>query len=174
MIPVRFVPGRSCGTCTLCCKVFDVPELSKPKDQWCSHATKARGCGTYASRPAVCQEFMCLWLQGVMPDALRPDRIHGVLTTTDDGANLQIQEDPGFPGVASQALDETLQPFIERGHYVVVVTGAKRRLLALPEVAAKLLSAAQARVDGELQVMRAGPDGTFTTMRKEPTDAANR
>ena len=22
-------PGRSCGTCTLCCKVFDVPALEK-------------------------------------------------------------------------------------------------------------------------------------------------
>jgi hypothetical protein len=32
------VAGRSCGSCSLCCKVMPVQELSKPAGQWCVHA----------------------------------------------------------------------------------------------------------------------------------------
>ena len=26
---------RQCGDCSLCCKVLGIPELNKPKDEWC-------------------------------------------------------------------------------------------------------------------------------------------
>ena len=40
-------PGRECGACTLCCKVFDVPVLEKPAGQWCKHCLPGRGCGIH-------------------------------------------------------------------------------------------------------------------------------
>ena len=31
------VPGRACGSCTLCCKTMGVDELAKPPGVWCQH-----------------------------------------------------------------------------------------------------------------------------------------
>lgn len=44
LAPETFVaqpaPGRACGACTLCCKVYDVPAVESVAGQWCRH-TKA-------------------------------------------------------------------------------------------------------------------------------------
>jgi hypothetical protein len=58
----RIVPGRSCGSCTLCCKVFAVPDFNKPRSVLCSHCEPSRGCSIHSSRPRVCREFYCNWL----------------------------------------------------------------------------------------------------------------
>jgi hypothetical protein len=59
----RFVPGRSCGTCSLCCKLPRIGELEKPAGDWCSHCAPGReGCTIYQSRPAECRDFHCSWL----------------------------------------------------------------------------------------------------------------
>jgi hypothetical protein len=54
--------GKTCGTCTLCCKLLHIAELQKPKDHWCPHVVPRKGCGIYATRPGSCQAFQCLWL----------------------------------------------------------------------------------------------------------------
>jgi hypothetical protein len=125
---------RTCGRCTLCCKVLEVPELSKPRGQWCVHARKGTGCAIYhQTRPAVCGEFACLWLQGLVPESLSPAKIHGVVTTTKDNANMVIHEDPGYPGVARAALRELIDVFIADGrHYVIVATGNRRVFIGDP------------------------------------------
>src|SRR4051812_32045712 len=55
-------PGRACGTCTLCCKVYDVPALDKPVGQWCGYCKPGRGCGIHLMRPDHCRSFHCLWM----------------------------------------------------------------------------------------------------------------
>ena len=55
--------ARSCGSCTLCCKLFPVPELSKPAGVWCQHIAQGRGCGIHLSRPNVCRAFECQWIE---------------------------------------------------------------------------------------------------------------
>jgi hypothetical protein len=53
---------RSCGSCSLCCKVMGVPEV-KQRHDWCPHARPgAGGCAIYQHRPERCREFHCLWL----------------------------------------------------------------------------------------------------------------
>jgi hypothetical protein len=56
--------GRSCGDCSLCCKVLDItePELKKPAGEWCKHCTTGVGCSIYKERPQVCRGFGCEWL----------------------------------------------------------------------------------------------------------------
>lgn len=93
------MPERSCGSCSLCCKVMGVqdPALEKPVGVWCEHAQKGRGCGIYSTRPSACRDFKCLWLGaefGRFPQ-FRPDKIHGLLTPTSDGKNFVVHEDPG-------------------------------------------------------------------------------
>jgi hypothetical protein len=56
---------RTCGTCSLCCKLPYVRELNKSIDTWCKHASPGHGgCLIYPDRPASCRSFICGWLPG--------------------------------------------------------------------------------------------------------------
>jgi hypothetical protein len=61
-VGLPLVPGRSCGTCSLCCYVYSVPELNKPAGHWCIHSKLGLGCGIHAIRPPACSQFLCTWL----------------------------------------------------------------------------------------------------------------
>jgi hypothetical protein len=54
--------------------VFAIPELKKPRGQWCRHVAQGKGCSIYETRPEVCRQFTCAWLDGFGTDAERPDR----------------------------------------------------------------------------------------------------
>lgn len=71
---------RACGPCNACCVVLKIatPELHKKARVPCSHLIAA-GCGIYASRPNVCQQFLCGWrLFDELGNDWRPD-LSGVL-----------------------------------------------------------------------------------------------
>lgn len=53
---------RECGSCSLCCKVMEVPEV-KPRHDWCQHADPGHGCKIYRTRPEPCRAFHCEWLR---------------------------------------------------------------------------------------------------------------
>ena len=38
---------RTCGTCTLCCKVMAIAALKKPMNKWCEFCDKGAGCKIY-------------------------------------------------------------------------------------------------------------------------------
>ncbi len=54
--------GRSCGACSMCCKLLPIAELGKSHDQWCAHCRPGSGCTIYESRPKACRSFVCSWL----------------------------------------------------------------------------------------------------------------
>jgi len=54
--------SRQCGDCSLCCKLLGIPELNKPKDEWCPNFAAGIGCRIYADRPPSCRDFTCRWL----------------------------------------------------------------------------------------------------------------
>ena len=71
---------RQCGPCTACCVELKIetPELRKKARLSCPHLSSA-GCGIYATRPPVCQQFLCGWrLFKEMGDDWRPD-LSGIL-----------------------------------------------------------------------------------------------
>jgi hypothetical protein len=76
------VPGRECGTCTVCCYALpiDTPEMQKGSGVVCEHCN-GRGCAIYAARPSNCREYYCGWrlLRQLGPD-WRPD-LSGVLVS---------------------------------------------------------------------------------------------
>jgi SEC-C motif len=74
---------RSCGECEECCRVVAVAELNKPYHTPCVHQT-GKGCGIYGDHPAECREYACVWLQGKMPEEMRPDKI-GILVDAEGG-----------------------------------------------------------------------------------------
>ena len=88
--------ARTCGDCTLCCKVMAIEEIAKPAGQWCGHCKPGRGCLIHDTRPAECRAFNCLWLIDERFGAhWKPARSKMVLTTSADG--IEIRCDGGFP-----------------------------------------------------------------------------
>ncbi|MDZ4776178.1 MAG: hypothetical protein SGJ23_05260 [Alphaproteobacteria bacterium] len=55
-------PPRTCGDCTLCCKVMAVETLDKPAGRWCAQCDIGEGCKIYETRPQQCDDFNCQWL----------------------------------------------------------------------------------------------------------------
>ena len=97
--PYVAAPGRECGTCTLCCKVYALPELEKPPGVWCKHCAPGKGCKIYDAPPDPCRLFNCLWMtDGKMPDEWRPDRAKFVLSIFPSNGFVYGQVDPGSPG----------------------------------------------------------------------------
>jgi hypothetical protein len=94
----RIVPGRACGSCTLCCKVVGVLEIDKPAGVWCPHCAGAKRCTIYEQRYASCRSFYCQWMieQGLGPE-WRPERAKFALVKTERGRHLTACVDPGFP-----------------------------------------------------------------------------
>lgn len=73
------VPGKSCGSCTSCCKIPALDELQKPAGVVCSNCAVGVGCRIYADRPSSCRTFMCGWIYNPhMGPELKPERC-GVL-----------------------------------------------------------------------------------------------
>ncbi len=90
---------RSCGSCSLCCKVMRIDELDKPMGAWCRHFKAGVGCGIHGSHPQPCRVFQCMWLiSPTMPDQVRPDRSKVVITLEDGGAHIIARADPADPG----------------------------------------------------------------------------
>lgn len=91
-------PARSCGACTLCCKLLGIHELEKPQGAWCGHCKPGKGCGIYEARPPSCRTFTCGWLADLsIPEAMRPDRSKVVLYFTTTGDRMIAACDPAQP-----------------------------------------------------------------------------
>ena len=87
---------RTCGTCTLCCKVYDVHDLDKPAGTWCRHCKPGRGCAIHDTRPQQCRLFDCLWLtQSWLGLDWKPERSKMVLSIDPSTRFLFVQVDPG-------------------------------------------------------------------------------
>lgn len=90
--------AKSCGPCTLCCKLLAVGELGKPMSQWCAHLKPGAGCGIYETRPHSCRTFECVWLMDPeMPHRFRPDQTKVVLDQDPEGLWLIARCDPANP-----------------------------------------------------------------------------
>ena len=93
------VPGRVCGSCSLCCKLLRIEELDKPAGRWCSHCTAGRdGCNIYDTRPGSCRSFHCNWL--INPELgadWRPTTAKMVLYYEPPARRLAVHVDPEFP-----------------------------------------------------------------------------
>ena len=65
-----------CGTCTACCRVFDIAEVQTPAGKWCDHCDIGRGCKIYNERPEACRDIrMLLAHEPEAPDPLHISRL---------------------------------------------------------------------------------------------------
>ncbi|MEJ1161952.1 hypothetical protein [Prosthecomicrobium sp. N25] len=130
--------GRSCGSCTLCCKLMGVREMDKGRGQWCPECLKGTGCRIYATRPQSCRDFACAWLEAppgparqALGDALRPDRCRVIFLPGETGSGLCAETDPATP-TAWQRPDilAILQRTAARGQKALARAGARRWIVA--------------------------------------------
>lgn len=85
---------RSCGSCSLCCKLPSIEAVGKPAGQWCRHCTKP-GCGIYTTRPITCQNFNCEWLRNdLVPSFFYPRTSHIVVLIDPDDHAIVVVCDP--------------------------------------------------------------------------------
>jgi hypothetical protein len=92
------VAGRSCGPCSLCCKLMAVRALGKPRGAWCPHAAGGAGCRIYDARPGECRSFACGWLiDPKLGEEWRPSISRIVLVAQQGTNRLVAHVDPGRP-----------------------------------------------------------------------------
>ena len=76
----RGLKTRSCGDCTLCCKLVPVPALKKEANEWCKHCAIGEGCKIYKDRPLDCQAFECFWHAGLTLEEYKPNKVGFYMT----------------------------------------------------------------------------------------------
>jgi hypothetical protein len=134
----RVIPGRECGSCTLCCKVYNIPEIGKVAGKWCTHCAPGKGCRIHDALPSPCAEFNCLWrTQEVLPAHWKPDQAKMVVTLHPLNGNIYVQVDPGAPTAWRRQpyLDQLRQwarNNLPKGWYVVVFVNELATLI-LPD-----------------------------------------
>lgn len=121
---------RACGPCSLCCKLFEIEELAKPRNRWCAHCRPGHGgCTIYDRRPQVCRDFECLWLadQSLGPE-WQPMRSKIVLGMAH--GLLIVSNDPAYPDAWRQPpYVARLKRYAAEGFAVMIVSGDRRLAL---------------------------------------------
>ena len=87
------VPGRDCGTCSLCCILPDIAEFDKPANEPCRHCLVGGGCNTYEVRPSTCRDFFCLWRTDATLGAHWQPQVAGMMVY-EQGAQVTVLVDP--------------------------------------------------------------------------------
>jgi hypothetical protein len=153
----KAVTGRECGNCSMCCKLFDVPEAGKPSHGWRPHCRpgKGGGCSIYQDRPAACRKYSCLCLvRPEFDDRWFPKKCGIVVDWHEDkeaGILLRFHVDPRTP----KRYSSVLQCRWRFGSHLLVPAQAqanRRRLDALSR-----RSGTRATAGCAVRLDRAGP-----------------
>jgi hypothetical protein len=176
------VQGRSCGTCTLCCKLFAIPEVPKPAGKWCQHCQPGKGCRIYDTRPPTCRKFFCGWMvsPGLGPE-WKPERCKVIvqLLVVDDIFWFNAFVDEGYPAAWQRPEIYNRLKKIASGNaavgdklrLVVRVHIGKRQIVILPD---RDVDAGTVTDDEELTVAaRNGTVDVRKVKRTRPAQAAN-
>lgn len=122
---------NNCGTCTLCCRLTEVPELAKPFNKWCNFCNPDQGCSIYSERPESCQTFACVWLRKGLHEKLRPDHCKVLFEILNETTFLAIvhpvHPDVWKTGITAKLISEILRDGIS----IVIITPGKPNGLLL-------------------------------------------
>jgi hypothetical protein len=168
-------PGKSCGDCSLCCKLLGVDALEKAPGQWCAHFKRGGGCGIYETRPKPCRVFHCLWMGSErLEDAWRPDRARFLMYPEEERRRLNVIVDPAQPDAwRREPYYSRLKAMSQRSldGYSLVICIGQRRIVLFPDQEADLgvVQAEQKIVAG--YATHEGQKVPFAMVLSDPTDA---
>ena len=95
-------PVKSCGECSLCCKILRINVLEKPAGVWCHHFAKGQGCSIHTAAPGECRKFQCYWsISETLGEEWRPDRSKLVVWSNTPG-RIIVDVDPSHPNAWRQ------------------------------------------------------------------------
>jgi len=120
---------RSCGGCTLCCKLIECSALEKPRNEVCKFCKWNEGCTIYDEAPQMCHDFNCAWLDGDLPRWMWPKDVGFVIEKLGDAPVVLVsaeEKDWCTPKI-EKTLKETYQ---DKG--IAVIDGKTGNVL-LPE-----------------------------------------
>jgi hypothetical protein len=138
-IKPQTAPGKSCGNCTLCCKVYAVPPIdNKPAGVWCKHCTPGKGCGIWKSRPEFCQDFQCLWIQDPrLGPEWKPDVSKFLMNIVMDGKRIMVIADQGAPYSWRRepyySIFKTKSLEMLEGQVTIMIIAGNKKYLMMPE-----------------------------------------
>lgn len=137
-VPSPAVAGRSCGSCSLCCKVLEVKPMFSAAGQWCKLCDPGRGCKQHMLRPKECRDFNCLWLTDAMFDPeWKPEVAKFVMSLEYNETCLAIHVDPKLPNAwRKDPYAKTIRTLVEKGlahNCVTMVVEPRGRTLLLPD-----------------------------------------
>jgi hypothetical protein len=165
--PTKFVniaaEGRSCGTCTLCCKVYNVPSLNKPAGKWCSHCSPGRGCGIHETRPDHCRSFYCLYMtENWLGTEWKPEISKFVISIDPISRYMLVQVDPGQPKawMKEPYLDQFrrwAEAMLPRGQLVIIFVNQQATLVAMNGMRELGILAPDERIGVKMRVIPTGP-----------------
>jgi hypothetical protein len=113
--------SQSCGSCSLCCRLLEVPQAGKQSEQWCPHCKPGKGgCSIYETRAAPCRDWGCLWLTSPeLGDEWFPKRCGMVLSSNYDADGsivIRVIVDPRTPNVwREEPYFQQINPMAMRG-----------------------------------------------------------
>ena len=138
--PDGLVVGRTCGPCTMCCKVLKIDWLEPPKaaGQWCGYCKPGQGCKIWENRPDGCAAYHCHWRRDPrLGDEWRPDKAGFLINleaahlpysvSVDPGRSDSWRKEPYYSGLKRAALSA-----IAHQKILVVIVG-QRHWLVLPD-----------------------------------------
>lgn len=128
-----------CADCDGCCRVFEVKPVDKAFGEPCKHLGRTLvgpGCTIYETRPDVCRNYVCLWLDSQrrtdvpsLPEALRPN-VCKVVMGWPWGVEKETLFVYPYPGYENNwripPVSNHLRMILARGGKIVVVTGKTR------------------------------------------------
>jgi hypothetical protein len=119
--------NRSCGTCTLCCRLPEIDELSKPANAWCLNCTAGQGCAIYDDRPQLCRDFLCSWM---INEQLGPEwePATAKMMVYGQGKQITVLVDPDYPSAWKEEpyatqLRQWAADADRHGNYIIVFVG---------------------------------------------------
>ena len=167
----NIVPGRTCGDCSLCCKVMKVDEFDKPPGVWCRHCAPGRGgCTIHESRPSVCRNYYCGWLMSAsLGPEWQPSVCKMLINFETDQLRVSVHVDPGHPTAWRR------EPYYSQfkqwsrqfeGKKVIVVFVKRRANLVLPD---KDMDLGELEPDDNIQIFsQMTPQGRTWGAKKIP------
>lgn len=123
---------RSCGSCTVCCSILEIPTLEKPPRKACPKLCD-KGCSVYTSRPSECRTFQCLWSEGHSGEGQRPDKsgIMAYHVDTQFGRTLLVLEVKERAFVKRSKQKEKLVKFAESRNTPVIISDIEGKSFAM-------------------------------------------
>ncbi len=152
------VQGRSCGTCSMCCKVFEVPVLSKPANKWCAHCKPGQGCGIWETRPEFCRDYHCWYMtDATLTPEWRPDKAKFIVNFRAEESRFVVNVDASTPNAWKQepyysGLKNIANQLLDRKIFVQIVAGTKLIYLT-PEYETVIDKPADPMTQIDLQLM---------------------